>query len=63
MSVDARAAAPKASEANDAPRPSEAKDDDSALIRWMLGLDATRRLEVARGFVDSVEALRHARRD
>jgi hypothetical protein len=43
--------------------PSAAADDEDALILWMLSLDATRRLEVAQGFVDSIELLRHGRRD
>jgi hypothetical protein len=45
------------------PQPAEASDGDVTLIRWMLGLDATGRLEAAQGFVDSVETLRNARRD
>jgi hypothetical protein len=32
--------------------------DDDSLIRWMLSLTPTRRLEVAQGFVDSVMAIR-----
>jgi hypothetical protein len=55
--------APGAREADDAPQPVEPADADGALIEWMLGLDATHRLEVAQGFADSVEVMRHARRD
>jgi hypothetical protein len=36
--------------------------DDDSVILWMLSLSATRRLEVAQGFVDSVAVLRNARR-
>jgi hypothetical protein len=36
--------------------------DDEALILWMLSLTPTQRLEVAQGFVDSVQALRNGRR-
>lgn len=32
--------------------------DDDSLIRWMLSLSPTRRLEVTQGFVDSVMAIR-----
>lgn len=42
--------------------PDETASDDTALILWMLSLDALGRLAVAQGFVESVEALRHARR-
>jgi hypothetical protein len=49
------------------PRPEEppapqAAEDDDPLILWMLSLTPTRRLEVAQGFVDSVQALRNGRR-
>jgi hypothetical protein len=37
--------------------PSGAAEDD-ALILWMLSLTPTQRLEVAQGFVDSIQALR-----
>lgn len=36
--------------------------DDEALILWMLSLTPAQRLEVAQGFVDSVQALRNGRR-
>jgi len=39
-----------------------APSDDEALILWMLSLTPTQRLEVAQGFVDSVQALRNGRR-
>ncbi len=42
---------------SEAVRVPEETDDDS-LIRWMLSLTPTRRLEVAQGFVDSVMVLR-----
>jgi RecB family endonuclease NucS len=47
-----------------APRPEEpqAATDDDALILWMLSLTPTQRLEVAQGFVDSVQALRKGHR-
>ncbi|HEX2224015.1 MAG TPA: hypothetical protein VHN15_07400 [Thermoanaerobaculia bacterium] len=32
--------------------------EDDALILWMLSLTPTQRLEVAQGFVDSIQALR-----
>lgn len=35
---------------------------DLSLIRWMLSLTPTQRLETLQGFIDSVEALRHGRR-
>ena len=38
------------------------RDDNDHLIRWMLSLTPTQRLEVAQGFVDSVAALRNGRR-
>jgi len=47
---------------SDTQNPGEAERDDTALILWMLSLDALGRLEVAQGFADSVETLRHARR-
>lgn len=36
----------------------ETIDHDESLIRWMLSLSPTKRLEVAQGFVDSVRILR-----
>ncbi len=41
--------------------PGSEDDDDDSLIRWMLSLTPTRRLEVAQGFVDSILALQNAR--
>jgi hypothetical protein len=41
-------------------RPDES-DEDDALILWMLSLTPAQRLEVAQGFVDSVQALRNAK--
>jgi len=63
MPIKARVAVPPTPAAGDAPGPGETRDDDDALIAWMLGLDATGRLEAAQGFVDSVEAMSRARRD
>lgn len=41
----------------------EALDEgDIRLIRWMLELTPTQRLEALEGFVNSIEALRHGRR-
>jgi hypothetical protein len=40
----------------------EAGREDDGLILWMLALTPTQRLEVAQGFVDSVQALRNGRR-
>lgn len=37
-------------------------DPDDALILWMLSLTPTQRLEVAQGFIDSVQALRDGAR-
>lgn len=62
MAVDEVTDPPESSKAQGERREGEA-DDDSALILWMLGLDPTRRLAVAQGFVDSAEELRHGRRD
>lgn len=39
----------------------EAGDADDALILWMLSLTPEKRLEMAQGFVDSVQALRNGR--
>jgi hypothetical protein len=61
MPIEPRIAAPRAGEADETSGPGEATDGDSALILWMLSLDVTRRLEVAQGFVESVEALRSGR--
>jgi hypothetical protein len=36
----------------------EAGEPDDALILWMLSLTPTQRLEVAQGFIDSIQALR-----
>jgi hypothetical protein len=41
--------------------PDPPEGDDDALILWMLSLTPTQRLEVAQGFVDSVQALRSGR--
>jgi hypothetical protein len=38
-----------------------AEQEDDGLILWMLSLTPTQRLEVAQGFVDSVQALRNGR--
>jgi len=62
MPPQALNAAREGDELQEAPTPRQTSDDDRALILWMLGLDPTRRLEVAQGFVESVEALRHGRR-
>lgn len=40
----------------------EQQEEDDGLILWMLSLTPTQRLEVAQGFVDSVQALRNGRR-
>jgi hypothetical protein len=37
-------------------------EPDDALILWMLSLTPTQRLEVAQGFIDSVQALRDGAR-
>jgi hypothetical protein len=52
----------------DPPRPPEPAEtelsppigegEDDALILWMLSLSPSKRLEVAQGFVDSIQALR-----
>lgn len=42
--------------------PASAEQEDDGLILWMLSLTPTQRLEVAQGFVDSVQALRNGRR-
>jgi hypothetical protein len=39
----------------------EAGEADDALILWMLSLTPEKRLEVAQGFVDSIQALRNGR--
>jgi hypothetical protein len=62
MPPQASDAAREAGALQQAPAPRETSDGDRALILWMLSLDPTRRLEVAQGFVESVEALRHGRR-
>jgi hypothetical protein len=41
--------------------PSAAEEEDG-LILWMLSLTPTQRLEVAQGFIDSIQALRNGRR-
>lgn len=41
--------------------PEETSTDDDALILWMLSLTPAERLQVAQGFIDSVEALRRGR--
>jgi len=38
------------------------QEEDDGLILWMLSLTPAQRLEVAQGFVDSVQALRNGRR-
>lgn len=43
--------------------PSSGVTDDDEIILWMLSLSPTERLDVAQGFVDSIEALRKGRRD
>lgn len=45
-----------------APPPSESPEVDDSLILWMLSLTPTQRLEVAQGFVDSVQILRNGRK-
>lgn len=40
----------------------EAGEPDDALILWMLSLTPTQRLEVAQGFIDSIQALRDGAR-
>lgn len=42
--------------------PSLDAEPEDALILWMLSLTPTQRLEVAQGFVDSVQALRDGAR-
>ena len=42
--------------------PSSTQGEDDGLILWMLSLTPTQRLEVAQGFVDSVQILRNGRR-
>jgi hypothetical protein len=42
--------------------PVEASEPDDALIRWMLSLTPTQRLEVAQGFIDSIQVLRDGAR-
>ena len=42
--------------------PEDGETDDDLLIRWMLSLTPTQRLQKAQGFVNSVLALRHGRR-
>jgi hypothetical protein len=50
---------PKPAESELSPPIGEGEDD--ALILWMLSLSPSKRLEVAQGFVDSVQALRDGR--
>lgn len=40
----------------------EAGEPDDALILWMLSLTPAQRLEVAQGFIDSIQALRDGAR-
>jgi len=47
--------------AQDSALPEDGETDD-LLIRWMLSLTPTQRLQRAQGFVNSVLALRHGRR-
>jgi len=42
--------------------PASAEQEDDGLILWMLSLTPAQRLEVAQGFVDSIQALRNGRR-
>ena len=42
--------------------PASAEQEDDGLILWMLSLTPAQRLEVAQGFIDSVQALRNGRR-
>lgn len=44
------------------PHPTTPGEPDDALILWMLSLTPTQRLEVAQGFIDSVQALRDGAR-
>jgi hypothetical protein len=44
------------------PIPTAPAEPDDALILWMLSLTPTQRLEVAQGFIDSVQALRDGAR-
>lgn len=44
----------------DLKEPSAAEEDDG-LILWMLSLTPTQRLEVAQGFVDSIQIIRNGR--
>jgi hypothetical protein len=44
------------------PTPVEADAPDDALILWMLSLTPAQRLEVAQGFIDSIQALRDGAR-
>jgi hypothetical protein len=45
-----------------APPLSDPSEVDDSLILWMLSLTPTQRLEVAQGFVDSVQILRNGRK-
>jgi hypothetical protein len=38
------------------------EEEDDGLILWMLSLTPTQRLEVAQGFVDSIQIIRNGRR-
>jgi len=48
-------------EAREIQEPSDSTENDG-LILWMLSLTPTQRLEVAQGFVDSIQVLRNGRR-
>ena len=37
-------------------------EEDDGLILWMRSLTPTQRLEVAQGFIDSIQVLRNGRR-
>lgn len=50
-----------AEEAPEIQEPSDSTEDDG-LILWMLSLTPTQRLEVAQGFIDSIQVLRNGRR-
>jgi hypothetical protein len=56
------AATPVPEEPRTEPAPLEPGEPDDALILWMLSLTPAQRLEVAQGFVDSIQALRDGAR-
>ena len=51
---------PKTQATNEPGQPANTGDD--SLILWMLSLTPTERLQVAQGFVNSIQALRAGRR-